>query len=96
MRKYTPEIIKDTNFGFKKGIKYLITKGDGRITDKTFKGFYYGQSGENLDFIIFEHEKGYKECFLKVDILIGLYKIKEINKQKKKNYDWEDEWEIEA
>lgn len=68
--------IETMHFGLKKGRKYSIVSKNKK---KKSEGIYIGESGVHNDYLMFKSTKNnITECFLKIDIVIGEYIIREL------------------
>ncbi len=78
------EDLKENILGLTPGNKYSIysrsRKGRGSYLSE---GILIGESGVNNEFYVFQSKHGYKECYLKIDLIIGDYLIRETLENRK-------------
>lgn len=75
----TVKELEEMDFDLIKGEKYNIFSKNKRKKNETIisKVIYIGQSGVDKDFLIFKSLKtNVIECFLKIDIVMGIYIIR--------------------
>lgn len=76
------EDIETMQFGLIEGKEYNIFKGN----KKHQNAIYIGESGVKNDYLMFKSiNHNIIECYLKIDIAIGEYKIIEVGRNIKKN-----------
>lgn len=75
------EDLKENILGLKHGNKYMIYKSTKNNRKVYLKGVFLEETGANNELYLFESGYGFKECYQKVDFLIGVYEIKEISKK---------------
>lgn len=77
----TVKDIETMHFGLKEGRKYNIFSKSKKKKDEAIisEGIYIGESGVHNNYIMFKSVKNnITECFLKIDIVIGEYIIREL------------------
>lgn len=75
----TVKELEEMDFDLIKGEKYNIFSKSKRKNSETIisEGIYIGQSGVDKDYLIFKSTKtNIRECFLKIDIVMGVYRIR--------------------
>ena len=76
----TVEELAEMNFGLEIGEKYRITFNKRTKNKSTIReGIYLGEGGVDKDFLIFKSiGNNIRECFLKIDVFSGEYRLKHI------------------
>lgn len=76
----TVKELEEMDFGLKVGQRYRIVFNKRSKSKSTIEeGIYLGDGGVNKDFLIFKNSRNnIIECFLKIDIISGEYRLKDM------------------